>query len=71
MKKIFVKYPASNAEVIADFIGANSLVSLVSWATKDGGMFDTGHTIYQWIAYPESMSDKIAANLQKYYVTPA
>lgn len=71
MKKIFVKYPSSKAEEIADFIGGNSLVSLVSWGVKDEGIFSSSHTIYQWIAYPEAMSDKVAANMQKYFVTPS
>lgn len=71
MKKIFVKYPSAKAEEIADFIGANALVTLVSWGVKDEGIFATGYTLYHWIAYPEAMSDKVAANLQKYYVTPA
>lgn len=69
MKKILVRIPAAKSDWLAQFIGENQFVNLLSWAVREtSGLFNEETNIYAHIAYPEGSDDKIAANLQQYFV---
>lgn len=67
MKKVTLAYPRSVADEVAQFVGENQMVTLLSWM-EVSGMFGDTKTIYHVIAFPEAMSDKMEAKYQKYIV---
>lgn len=67
MKKVLIKFPAEKASEVADNIGNNGFVNLVSWSSQDG-IF--GVAIKMWVAYPGDKEDTLLARFQPYIQKP-
>lgn len=58
MKKVLIKFDIKKAGEIADIIGTNGFVTLLSWS-ESSGMFDVVMKAY--IAYPSEKEDAVLA----------
>lgn len=65
MKKVKLRYKVQNASTIADIVGSNGFVNLLSY-TVSGGIFD--EFIEQYLAIPEDKEDTAIAKLNEWIV---
>lgn len=63
MKKVLIKFPVAKANEIADIMGINGFVNLVSWS-ESGALFD--NVIKMYVAYDSAKEDTVLARFQTY-----
>lgn len=67
MKKVKLKVPEKQAEKLADFVGSNQYVLLLSWSAKEG-LFTENTYVYAWVAYPDTTEadNNVRANMKDF-----